>query len=1156
MAGFFDSLLGLESDPQDRDYRLASEITDPDELEAYRAGASATGIPGLDYARSVARGVGREISEPSMGPLGERYQQTMDEHRARMAAANQLQKRYPQAFRSGRLGTVGNMPGAESVFLAQPGIAGMAGAAGMAGRAGARAGMPPRLGPGAPRLGLPAPSNIIEGEFSEAPPIASIGHNRPPIEPSNAQRPMSRFEANQGYMTTRVPGDDIYASSVGRVPRTTMGSFRDSPVKPSAGVNDEMYPSVGPQRTPFNPDYNPNKFNQNMFDAWRNAQIRRRGQRIDPAERFGGFDTDLTAINPRQAARAADEAYDTPRSTDLTTFRSRMPRSTMIEGEFTEVPGGGGGMPPRGPAGNFGAPQPGFPGSRLPLFARDAAGLAAGVGLYGAGKSAYDRAMEVLNQPRVVSRDDVPLPPRRPDDLTPGRTVQLPPIDIGGRRAATVAPGAANEGSARPVAAKKKARQVRRTEQPVDNRRYWGDWRDTEPFASDPLGNFIDELRGSTKQSRTPGTLQSYAEGGSIFDDIGSAFTSGISGLRSSRSRSSPLSEGLITAGLGMMASPQRSLWRAIGEGGLAGVKAYNTAQQRADADLSAENEKEANRKFEEDLLKGYPSVPKPPKPPVPVPELRRGGVARRGYALGGGQSEDFDPFGDVGEAIGSGLQSIGDTIGSAIMPAAQAAEDAAPRSRRGSSPLSDGLITAGLGMMASPSHSLARAVGEGGLRGMQAYQTAREQRAKEDQESEQRASDYNFSRDLTKAPRKVAEVPELPSNEPAKIATPTPEKETKTPDRVVATDRKETEEDPVMASMRRIEWLNSHVPQNATQERILTRAINEEKFKIQMLQKTQPDQQDGVIGILGQDQFGRPRRGWIKGPKAGQYLEEGTPGGSPAAGKNVHGDEFLTTLDPDMANTVKAITEGRDRMPTGPRAATVRAAVYQYDPNFRSGRYDIQQSIAKPSGYNFGATIGSGNMAIKHLGEISDAIEDLKKAEIAGGKFRPLNWAQQAVKSNLPGGFPEAERFKVAADRFAEEATKFYRGSGGNQADIQRAIERMNAARNPQELHDILEEETRLFSGKVKGLGSIYNQSFSSPYVQTPEFKPLDDTSDEIIDVIRGRASKKYTSKVHDISQSGSAKPKVKALNPGDRDGDYVFKGGDPADENNWEKQ
>ena len=84
MAGFFDSLLGLETNPEDRDYRTPNEFTSPDELEAYKAGSSSMGIPGLDYLRSMARGAGKEVSESSMAPFGERYDEEMAAHERRL----------------------------------------------------------------------------------------------------------------------------------------------------------------------------------------------------------------------------------------------------------------------------------------------------------------------------------------------------------------------------------------------------------------------------------------------------------------------------------------------------------------------------------------------------------------------------------------------------------------------------------------------------------------------------------------------------------------------------------------------------------------------------------------------------------------------------------------------------------------------------------------------------------------------------------------------------------------------------------------------------------------------------------------------------------------------------------------------------------------
>lgn len=1172
MAGFFDTLLGLETDPRRRDYKLRNEITSPEELEAYRAGASATGIPGLDRIRSFLRGIGQEVSEPSMGPLGERYRQTMDDYRARQEAARRLQERYPEAFRAGRLGTVGNLPGAEAVFMAQPGIAGMAGA----GRAGAREALESRLGSSA-ALPAPAPS-ILEGEFSEAASPLALGYQAPkaPVSPyyrkvpeamGTSTRPMNAFQQNTYGMTTGRYG-------AGYAPEMAVTDF-------------ETY---GPRSTNTGRSQwsgATNAFDRNAFEAWKRGRENafRKRQAGQPVIGEGGEETarmtgqgytpeDLgqaivrrdgsePAFNgPRSAdvARMAREEYQTPRSTEMTTFRPRMPRSTLIEGEFSEVPGGGGigGMPPRGPGGigGIGGPEDAGLGSRLPMFARNAAGLAGGIGAYKLGQTAYDRAMDVLNRPPVMSEDT-------------NRKVMLPPIDIRSRSGTSgpTAPSATAPSAAPKTRPTRKAAPSRAARAAEDNRRYWGDWRDVEPYASDPIGAFIDELTGQQKMARRPGTLASsgYADGGvarQYYDDGGSALGGlgdmigrGVSNLTSGNSpvtgkpfHFGPISQGLVTAGLGMMSSPSHSLARAIGEGGIAGIKAYDVASQREKAESSAERESQENLDFERKLREGMPSPVVPVPVPTAPPKLRRGGVpkqtrgSRNGYAAGGGQSDDFGPFGEIGEAIGEGLQSLGDTIGSALTPGAQAAE-AAPATRRGPGPISQGLLTAGLGMMASPSHSLARAIGEGGLRGVQAYQTAAQEREKEDRAEAQRASDMAFSKEITGgAPKIEAPVPiEAPKSEKEDrvVATDRPESE----NRVVATDQKApaAAEDPVATSMRRIEWLNSHVPQNSTQERILNRMLNEEKFKIQMAQKQSGS---GVIGIIDQDEFGRPRRGWISGPKAGQYLEQPGAAGAKPVSKDMHGNDFLTTLSPDMAGTVQAIAEGRSKMPAGPRAAQIRAAVYQYDPNYRESRYDVTQSLAKPAGANFGATIGSGNMAIKHLGEISDAVEDLKKSEWAGGKFRPLNWLQQTVKTNLPGGYPEVERFKTAADRFSEEATKFYRGSGGNQADIQRAIDRMNAARSPQELHDILEEETRLFSGKVKGLGAIYNQSFSSPYVDLPEFKPLEDTSNDIIDVIRKRASKPYSHVVHDISEKKSSeKSGPQPVATGDYNGRTVTK-------------
>jgi hypothetical protein len=57
----------------------------------------------------------------------------------------------------------------------------------------------------------------------------------------------------------------------------------------------------------------------------------------------------------------------------------------------------------------------------------------------------------------------------------------------------------------------------------ASGQKYWGDWRDVEPFKSDPIGGFIDTLTGETPHAAHPGTLESAApfDLGAVASDTG-----------------------------------------------------------------------------------------------------------------------------------------------------------------------------------------------------------------------------------------------------------------------------------------------------------------------------------------------------------------------------------------------------------------------------------------------------------------------------------------------------------------------------------------------------------------------------------------------------------------------------------------------------------
>lgn len=805
-SGLFDTLLGNEA-PGRRDYKTRAELTTPEELEAYAAGASATGMPWLDYARSVGRGLKRELTEPSMGPLGERYSGEMQSYKARQAAAKRLKEAYPEAFVGGQLAGSEYTPTAVDAFFMQPGI-GAAAPSALARRAATAAereapeaglgllsytpkvrgrapspegapiplGGPPREMPAGnkPMSGyyrqqmdwtrgkesLPVNPSIVDYESygaARAPQSSYAGvGQRPmsrfeanqgymstgipgdtlnlgsiarvptgrrgsyftpedfaePISKPSSQRPMSQFTANQGYMTSRIPGEEQYVSSMGRAPVRGSGKL---PASPTTGLYDENL--TGKVNPPSIVERKPNAFDQNMYDAWQRGKNRQVPGRTGPfrPEDFAESNGQLTLYRPKDAAKTEGG------------FGMLQNEPSILEGEVIppRVAIGRSGVMPNAATTPFLELNAARKAAGVPDWARNAAGLAGGAGATAAGMSAFNQLNQSANAP-VIAED-------RPAET---RRAQLPPIEIRGR-AKQAAP------SARPTPKAKSTRPA--PMQGQDGQMYWGDWRDVDPFESDPIGNFLDSLVGSKKSSRKRGTLSSpYADGGAV----------------------------------------------------------------------------------------------------------------RHAYAKGGTQSqeEEFDPLGDIGRGLGS----LGDTISQGLGGLFGGGEESAPvvaadrgdapsrPERRGFGPISQALIAAGMGMMASPSRSTMRAIGEGGLQGFKVYQAAADEQRKQDLLDAQRESNLAFNRSLagldsmrsgTSAPSSssTAEAPTSPTSTGV-----TPPVAPVSP--VVATDRESDIGNQINQSIARIDWLNTHQPQNADQEKALKHYIEAEKTKLAALKMRQEE--------------------------------------------------------------------------------------------------------------------------------------------------------------------------------------------------------------------------------------------------------------------------------------------------------------------------
>lgn len=203
--------------------------------------------------------------------------------------------------------------------------------------------------------------------------------------------------------------------------------------------------------------------------------------------------------------------------------------------------------------------------------------------------------------------------------------------------------------------------------------RYYGDWRDTEPFASDPIGGFIDELTGQRKTARKPGKLERgsspmnlgdllpfseggmvrkhYEDGGSedripvvsdIADAVGGMFGGGDQGVVAQdaeraprqaaepsgggmndffeRWSTNPLSQFLFATGIGAMASDRVNPLQALGEGGIRGLE-YMRAAQSAQADLREKERERADMLRQQRLIEQTLGSPDTDIPPMKTAE-------------------------------------------------------------------------------------------------------------------------------------------------------------------------------------------------------------------------------------------------------------------------------------------------------------------------------------------------------------------------------------------------------------------------------------------------------------------------------------------------------------------------------------------------------
>jgi hypothetical protein len=322
-----------------------------------------------------------------------------------------------------------------------------------------------------------------------------------------------------------------------------------------------------------------------------------------------------------------------------------------------------------------------------------------------------------------------------------------------------------------------------------------------------------------------------------------------------------------------------------------------------------------------------------------------------------------------------------------------------------------------------------------------------------------------------------------------------------------------------------------------AVMQQLLTKA-----FGVKQMQPVEIGQD--ILGhkIMGSYDAGSGKYYDTAGREIGAPGSAGGASGAPAGSIGAAGfkpeqwaamtpQERLSHMPPEVQGEIKAIYEG-NQSATGRRVQDLLPLVNQVYPNFQQSDYNTKAQMRKEwtsGGPNSPATtLTNGNTAIQHLGELSDLVPKLNNFSGIPFLNKTLNELRNSYKEHS-GEATSLSEFKTARDRFAEEATKFYRGVGGSEADVKRALDNLDAAKSAPELSAAIQQEAHLMQDKVNALQSRWHTTMDAAELPIKDFPIIQQKSGEAIRRIEERgAGREPGAAVRQPVQAQAAPPQI----------------------------
>lgn len=274
----------------------------------------------------------------------------------------------------------------------------------------------------------------------------------------------------------------------------------------------------------------------------------------------------------------------------------------------------------------------------------------------------------------------------------------------------------------------------------------------------------------------------------------------------------------------------------------------------------------------------------------------------------------------------------------------------------------------------------------------------------------------------------------------------------------------------------------------------------------------------------IGEDMFGNKRYGFVdpvsgavtpfegSSPFGGGGSSGAVPGapagpGAPApnsmpgtVNSNLVGEDYLKQFPPEMQAAVKAYVGG-ESMPTGnPRAGftqAVKMIAQKYgndigvpaDDTTFNARRTMRTQLSSAAPNSLGGQINTGNTAIGHLADLSDAALALNNS--GGWGFAPLAHVINNVRGLTTDQAAKVQALQDAAQHYGQEITKFYAGSPGGEAERNRFMDSISAAKSPTELAAVIAQERQLMESRLGSIGSQIKGTLGPAAEQYPVVRP-----------------------------------------------------------------